>query len=233
MSLQHVGGRDDGGIDLLGWWWLPVPCETRYEATEGRGAPRVNAGGEYRQRFRVIAQCKDEKRKVGPKYVRELEGTLYRYISGAHTPPVSDASEGEARQAPRTLAGDPVVGLLISSAPFTKGGLMRAHSSRMPLMILHIPPVVLEDAVASPLGVPGMLAEHEDAADAPESTSSGDLGALAFNPALGGPSGLLRGLVQPRWEHPSVVSVDRPSGRPGLWCNGKRISSWTPEHGLA
>lgn len=23
MSLARVGGRADGGVDLLGWWWLP------------------------------------------------------------------------------------------------------------------------------------------------------------------------------------------------------------------
>lgn len=23
MSLNRVGGKADGGVDLLGWWWLP------------------------------------------------------------------------------------------------------------------------------------------------------------------------------------------------------------------
>jgi hypothetical protein len=26
MSLTRVGGSNDGGIDLIGWWW--VPCAT-------------------------------------------------------------------------------------------------------------------------------------------------------------------------------------------------------------
>jgi RRG7 (Required for Respiratory Growth 7) protein len=23
MSLTHVGGSYDGGVDLIGWWWVP------------------------------------------------------------------------------------------------------------------------------------------------------------------------------------------------------------------
>ena len=33
----------------------------------------------YRRRIKVIAQCKAEKKKLGPKYVRELEGVLHHY----------------------------------------------------------------------------------------------------------------------------------------------------------
>ena len=31
MSLTRVGGSHDGGIDLLGWWWVPCekPCAYR------------------------------------------------------------------------------------------------------------------------------------------------------------------------------------------------------------
>jgi hypothetical protein len=53
MHLRHVGGRGDGGVDLVGWWFV-------------------------QRRFRVLAQCKAEKRQFGPRYVREMEGVFYR-----------------------------------------------------------------------------------------------------------------------------------------------------------
>ena len=67
------------------------------------------------------------------------------------------------------------------------------------------------------------------AEDVVESESSpGDdvlTGTLLFNPALSGASGLLCGKVEPRWER----SADGLVGRPGLWCEGQRLESWTPE----
>ena len=32
MSLTRVGGKSDGGVDLLGWWWLP---EVGYSGSVG------------------------------------------------------------------------------------------------------------------------------------------------------------------------------------------------------
>ncbi|KII91179.1 hypothetical protein PLICRDRAFT_173071 [Plicaturopsis crispa FD-325 SS-3] len=78
MSLRRVGGKSDGGIDLQGWWWLPPLDRPSGE----RGA---DTG---RRRLRVLAQCKAEKKKKGPNYVREMEGVLYR---------VSRRSEHRAR----------------------------------------------------------------------------------------------------------------------------------------
>jgi len=99
MSLRSVGGRSDGGIDLQGWWWLPI------------------AHNQQRQRIRVFAQCKAEKKKIGPKYIRELEGVLHRLIT------------------PTT----PSVALFISESQFSKETLLRAHSSNIPFFLLHIP----------------------------------------------------------------------------------------------
>ena len=28
MSLAHVGGSYDGGVDLIGWWWVPSENHT-------------------------------------------------------------------------------------------------------------------------------------------------------------------------------------------------------------
>ncbi|KAJ6631175.1 hypothetical protein B0H10DRAFT_1773091 [Mycena sp. CBHHK59/15] len=115
MSLRRVGGKSDGGIDLMGWWWLP-PSDS--EPVAGRDALLA------RRRLRVLAQCKAEKKKASPKYVREMEGVLHRYMSLT-----------------QPAAQYPLVALLVSESPFTKSTLLRAQSSPVPFFLLHVPPV--------------------------------------------------------------------------------------------
>ncbi|KAF8488080.1 hypothetical protein JB92DRAFT_3130192 [Gautieria morchelliformis] len=118
MSLQKVGGRSDGGIDLQGWWWLPP---TRRAPSASHTLPTwTGIDGIPRRRIRVLGQCKAEKKKMGPNYVREMEGVLGRH------------NTQERR--------DPVVGLLVSQSAFTRSTVLRAFSSRIPLFLLHIPP---------------------------------------------------------------------------------------------
>ncbi|KAF7323768.1 hypothetical protein MKEN_00597900 [Mycena kentingensis (nom. inval.)] len=109
MSLRRVGGRDDGGVDLMGWWWLPTPDFD----------PSARENLSKRRRIRVLAQCKAEKKKPGPHYIRELEGVLHRHISSAE---------------------HPLVALFVSTSPFTKATLLRAQSSPAPIFLLHLPP---------------------------------------------------------------------------------------------
>lgn len=241
MSLRRVGGKDDGGIDLLGWWWLPSTYP-RESVGLGLGSFEETAFSHQengRKRLRVIAQCKDEKRKSGPKYVRELEGVLYRYTSVAYMPEVpSPATMFPSKASPDFPSGrnefenyhgavDPVVGLLISSAPFTKASMLRANSSSMPLVLLHIPPVPAGQTTV-PEDTWSHSAQSEDG-EAPvqsdeQQNDKGSLGSLVFNPALA--SRLLHNQLEPRWEH----ALGSQGGRPGLWFNGQRIRSWTPEH---
>ncbi|KAJ7434749.1 hypothetical protein B0H11DRAFT_2164585 [Mycena galericulata] len=86
MSLRRVGGKSDGGIDLMGWW----------------------------RRLRVLAQCKAEKKKASPNYVREMEGVLHRYMS------LTDTSSSSSSQYPSRRA---------------------PGSSPVPFFLLHIPPL--------------------------------------------------------------------------------------------
>lgn len=52
LTLLHTGQAADGGVDLRGKWLFPD------------GKP-VN----------VVIQCKSSAKRLGPKYLRELEGT--------------------------------------------------------------------------------------------------------------------------------------------------------------
>jgi hypothetical protein len=61
MSLTQVGGAGDGGVDLRGWWTIPKLGST--SMSEGR-------------RLRVLGQCKAERKALGPRVVRELEGVM-------------------------------------------------------------------------------------------------------------------------------------------------------------
>ena len=195
MSLRRVGGKSDGGIDLLGWWWLPAPGSHACLST----APR--------RRLRVLAQCKAEKKKMSPKYVREMEGVLHRYLvsSPPASPPTSPLD-----------AKSPVVGLLISESPFTKSTILRAVSSPIPFFLLHLPPPTTYSAGPSILGEQDTVVEEE-----PSWT-----GTAIWNPALGGGTGLLGGEIEARWEH-SLSG----SGRPSLWWRNEKLRSWTPELG--
>lgn len=111
MALRRVGGKDDGGIDILGWWDLPCT-----------------------RRLRILAQCKAEKKKSSPRYIREMEGVAMVYRAGLSTPPI-DADHEE-----RPTPGD-IVAFLLSESPFTKATLVRAIKSPVPLMLLHVPPL--------------------------------------------------------------------------------------------
>lgn len=105
MSLNRVGGKSDGGIDLQGWWWPPF-------------TPSAFTDPTHRLRVRVFAQCKAEKKKIGPKYIREMEGALHPHFDDPK----------------------PMVALFISESHFTKEALLRMQSSSIPFFLLHLPP---------------------------------------------------------------------------------------------
>ncbi|KAF9486212.1 hypothetical protein BDN70DRAFT_870301 [Pholiota conissans] len=200
MSLTRVGGKEDGGIDLLGWWWLPYDKDNADAST-------LSPSSEARRRIRVIGQCKAEKKKMGPKYVRELEGVLFRFsaMSSEDSPLQLFPLEQQS--------STPVVALLISESSFTKSTVLRAHSSPIPFFLLHLPP--LEDAADA----------QTDASPAESAkTSSGQIGSALCNPALIGSQGLLKGQLEIRWERHSLGR----GGRPALWWNHERLQSHIP-----
>lgn len=194
MSLKRVGGRGDGGVDMLGWWWIPHVVDDTHLLGQ-------------RRRIRIIAQCKAEKKKIGPKYVRELEGVLHRYHASDPVKGNIDAESFDSYDTfPEALHTQskcvPSLGLFISESPFTQATVLHAQSSPIPLLLLHLPPEV----------------------KTPTSSSSWDvLGSAIWNPALAGDQGLLGGQMEIRWER-STSGPDRP----GIWWRGAKLPSWVP-----
>ncbi|KAG6328084.1 hypothetical protein ID866_11004 [Astraeus odoratus] len=105
------------------------------------------------------------------------------------------------------------VALLISESPFTQTTLRRAFSSTVPLLLLYLPPYtpntaagLLSDPILPPPTFPV-------------------IGAAYPNPTLA----QLTAPLEIRWERPNHLE-DAPMsagcGRPGLWLDGQRISSW-------
>lgn len=222
MSLRHVGGKSDGGIDLQGWWWVPK-SDSGLASTSSRSlsssSSRVKAATAdtsraiTRKRIRVFAQCKAEKKKLGPHYVRELEGVLHRHQLFPRLAPELSASDS----IPTAM-----VGLLISESAFTKYALLHASSSAVPLMLLHIPP---QPDSSGLLNSDLDQAEHSaHTHDVGHNASLGEVGSILLNQALSSRSGPLSGEIEARWEWSSSGQ-----GRPGLWWGGKRILSWVPD----
>lgn len=236
MSLRHVGGKSDGGVDLQGWWWVPtsdlnIPASHRPGGNEDEGGEERAEWSVPRKRIRVFAQCKAEKKKLGPHYVRELEGVLHRYrhrdvnyaeasLSSSLPSESTSISSPSSQQHISSRQNVPlIVGVLISQSAFTKSALMHATSSAIPFLLLHLP--ALPEQSSQDTGN-----EHEEhERDQEPADQASELGSMLLNKALSGSDGPLGGEIEARWER----SVVNGRGRPGLWWKGQRIPSWVPE----
>jgi hypothetical protein len=216
MALERVAGPGDGGVDLVGWWWLPqLPGLP----------PAINSTGEYsdpststtgRSRIRVWAQCKAEKTKMGPNYVREMEGVLYRLLLQSNNGAQMDLTQGDELKRETLQERDggtssiiphntPSLAMLISLSSFTNGAVMRAMSSPMPFILLHLPP-------------------QPDALSGKETTDSKrqHRPSLQWNAALGSEKGILGGNLEVRWERGPDYE------RPRLWWKGQPLPDHVP-----
>lgn len=138
FSLTRVGGKGDGGVDLIGTWTLPEPASL----------PTV------RRAFRVLCQAKrlGPKRTPGPVLMRELEGTVMSATStGARV--LSEAfvahslrnkssggrhvSSGDGDEEEKAdLSHLPTMGILITTRPLSDGIEKAMARSRRPLMYM-------------------------------------------------------------------------------------------------
>ena len=227
MFLRRVGGKSDGGIDLTGWWWLPHASEMA-QSLHASNLPQPPS----RRRIRVLAQCKAEKKKIGPNYVREMEGVLYQYRGAPPQPSTApltgslpSSSEQTEEDNPSSL-GHPIVALFISESPFTKSTMLRALSSTVPFLLLHLPPTQPRHLLPS---------SSSSCSTSPTSASDDNtsiMGSILMNHAL---SRMLGGDLEVRWER--NVSAGRqstdgtwtPGGRPGLYWKGRKLEPWTQD----
>jgi hypothetical protein len=74
MSLTQVGGAGDGGVDLRGWWTIPASSSS--SPSSPRSGSAIGTTGTGVRRLRVLGQCKAERKALGPRTVRELEGVM-------------------------------------------------------------------------------------------------------------------------------------------------------------
>ncbi len=192
-----------------------------------------------RRRLRVLAQCKAEKRKMGPAYLRELEGVVFRYAPASATG-IPHPSESESPRVPQVIGPNdgpnpttktaakepPPIALLVSESAFTRNCLLAAHASPLPFLLVHLPPLPPSNSSAGAgAGVGG--------------GGGSAIGAVFGNPALVSPKGVLGGELEIRWERGGSSVLSSPSsgvlgggaGRPRLWWQGQPLPSWTPDAG--
>jgi hypothetical protein len=108
MQLIRTGGANDGGVDLLGWWHI------NEQTTSGTAAsPTTSLSPE---RVRVVVQCKNEQKKLGPIHVRELRGVATRVMD----------------------SGSSGLAILASSNGFSKQCLLQGLAWDFPLLFIHL-----------------------------------------------------------------------------------------------
>ena len=187
---------------------------------------------------------------MGPGYLRELEGVVYRHAAASlrlspfeSSPPRihaassgSNSNSNEDDDDPSSRTSTPIttaataqaqeplppppVALLVSESAFTRNCLLAAHASPLPFLLVHLP---------------------SQSSNSSSSSSSSAIGAVFGNPALVSAKGVLGGELEIRWEHGGSVPLSASSlssssssgvlgsGCPRLWWQGQPLPSWTPD----
>ena len=291
MSLTRVGGSHDGGIDLLGWWWvprekfcayhamfsgasppptqsfyiymlrciasrrarsgqtlctkkkillalfppLPDPLDATTSASEAPRTTNSNSNAANRRRLRVLAQCKAEKRKMGPAYLRELEGVVYRHAALAATTatPAPDSSlllrnrlqdSNSTSDPPRPTSSTTTAAASVPAATpikmtTTPPTAMDHHHSPVVAILVSESAFTrncLLAAHASPL--PFLLVHLPPTTTTTSGSNGGgavasaELGAIFGNPALVSARGVLGGELEIRWERGTGAGAGALSG---------------------
>ncbi|KAG1839756.1 hypothetical protein DFJ58DRAFT_103098, partial [Suillus subalutaceus] len=104
-------GKCDGGVDLLGWWWLPLSSDSQFTPIT---LPR--------RHIRVLAQRKAEKNKFSPNYVYEMEDVWHM--------------DGQDRSPSESSLPVSELGTVTSAPPFR----VNALGSSVPFLLMHLLP---------------------------------------------------------------------------------------------
>ncbi|KAG0323060.1 hypothetical protein BGZ99_002954 [Dissophora globulifera] len=99
IYTQRSAGNNDLGVDLRGTWFLPLSASPQ--------------PGENVRHLKVIVQCKMSSTKIGPKFVRELQGSL-------------------------SYETQPTMAILAISSDFTKRALLPYAKSLWPMALVVI-----------------------------------------------------------------------------------------------
>jgi len=207
MSLTRVGGKGDGGVDLRGWWHLPQDSIGSYGRVHSYFKPGLFTDGcidvsapEPGRRLRLLAQCKAEKIKAGPRLIREMEGVARRgfdllhqhgQAKGLEDDPQIESMPDEWLAVPTGSADilDTITTVICTRAGFSSSATVEAMRSRVPMLLLHVP-FDTEDAVRL------IEWQQKDPRDGLNDISSpyplpSVLQAAYSNPALAGSAGIL------------------------------------------
>ncbi|KAF6753672.1 hypothetical protein DFP72DRAFT_1128151 [Ephemerocybe angulata] len=241
MSLTRVGGRGDGGIDLLGWWWLPSIYTSAVSPSSTSSSPDTGLQQQRQLRIRVVGQCKAEKKKLGLRATalfhdrpaqsqldsslsEQLELAPNTSISTPPTPP-EDAFDPSVNEEDTGQDPNSMIAVLVSESGFTKATILQAYSSDIPFLLLWLPPPALP--TPTPLGSTLVEMTPSDSTPEPQEEELGTIGTMLPNPALKNmPS--LKGQVDFRWEHDTAaVSL----GGPELWLKTRRMRGTLPAEG--
>jgi hypothetical protein len=234
MTLTRVGGKGDGGVDLRGWWLLPQESTESSGKVLRRSTPSPYTGERMNvstpkpaRHLRLLAQCKAEKIKAGPRLIREMEGVARRGFDLLHQHAQPKAFGKDSTLAPMpeewleepsasTAISDTITTVVCTRAGFSSSATVEAMRSRVPMLLLHVP-FETEDAVR--------LMEWQQ--KGPE-VDTGDLDstyplptilrAAYANPALTGSAGVLGGALELRKEFMTSEGNDQNEVfSMGLW----------------
>lgn len=223
MALTQVGGAGDGGVDLRGWWNVPSPPRSSPTSTDGSrssAGPSRSVEGE-RRRIRVLGQCKAERKALGPRAVRELEGVMAHQRGTSVS--VICGDRVALSHAEGVFAGQDVpdsIAVLLSQSGFSAKAMIHATRSSTPLLLVHLPG-------GQPVLPPDKSVDED---------SEIEVDGAVWNSALGGPSGVLAGIFELRREILESSGQDAVTGdaevksRVGLWYNGERFKGLPDDH---
>lgn len=258
MSLTRVGGRGDGGIDLIGWWWLPyaAPCLSPSSNTPSSSPDTCS---ERRRRIRIVGQCKAEKKKMGPNYVRELEGVMYRLAAsaaglrrdiGGHDESMDESVASIDLHSTREICSPPSS---LSMSPRGTQSLLedgpRDEIPTVAVLVSQSPFTRATILAVQSSSIPFLLV-HLPTTSTPDSlnvplTDQTPKGVAEMDdcgstrPASGTQATVIfnqalggtQGLLGGQMEvrWERDLSVGGGLGKPGLWWLGRKLRSWTPQ----